>query len=127
MSALGQKQTFALQNGMSALPPNSGHVRCNSGCPLCANSGHSANRSITSLAREQHGRYGEAERLGSLEIDDELVLYWCLHWQIGRLLVLDDAVNVAGRAAVLVEDIAQGYKCPTPTTLRIFNCAERLP
>ena len=31
MSALGQKQTFT---------PNSGHVRCNLACPLCANSGH---------------------------------------------------------------------------------------
>ena len=30
MSALGQKQTFAVPNGMSALPPNSGHVRCKS-------------------------------------------------------------------------------------------------
>ena len=25
MSALGHKQTFAVQNGMSALPPKSGH------------------------------------------------------------------------------------------------------
>ena len=25
MSALGHKQTFAVQKGMSALPPNSGH------------------------------------------------------------------------------------------------------
>ena len=40
MSALGQKQTCAVQNGMSALPPKRGHVRCNSVCPLCANSGH---------------------------------------------------------------------------------------
>ena len=30
-----------MQTGMSALPPNSGHVRCNLGCPLCAKSGHS--------------------------------------------------------------------------------------
>ena len=27
MSALGQKQTFAAQQGMSALPPKSGHVQ----------------------------------------------------------------------------------------------------
>ena len=57
MSALGQKQTYAVQQPMSALlsiatakcgfakryvrlTPNSGHVRCNSECPLCANSGH---------------------------------------------------------------------------------------
>src|SRR5262245_54435261 len=56
MSALGQKQTCALQNVMSALhpiattkadfpknhvrfAPESGHVRCNGGCPLWAKSG----------------------------------------------------------------------------------------
>ena len=40
MSASGQKQTFAVQNAMSALPPESGHVRCKERCPLSANSGH---------------------------------------------------------------------------------------
>jgi len=40
MSALGQKQTFALQQVMSALPPKAGHVRCNWRCLLWANSGH---------------------------------------------------------------------------------------
>jgi hypothetical protein len=59
MSALGQKQTFAVHKGMSALrpiatakadmypvnghvrfTPESGHVRCKSLCPLWANSGH---------------------------------------------------------------------------------------
>jgi hypothetical protein len=56
MSALGQKQTFAVQNRMSALPPiatakadirpghvcftpESGHARCNSSCQR-AISGH---------------------------------------------------------------------------------------
>jgi hypothetical protein len=28
MSALGQKQTFAVQNGMSALPPKADIARC---------------------------------------------------------------------------------------------------
>src|SRR5262245_4002099 len=58
MSALVQKQTYAVQKRMSALPPiatakadignrhvcftpESGHVRCNYGCPLWAKSGHS--------------------------------------------------------------------------------------
>ena len=41
MSALGQKQTYAVQNGMSALPPKSGHMRCTCGCPL-GPSGHHA-------------------------------------------------------------------------------------
>ena len=67
MSALGQKQTCALQQAMSALHPiatakadsrkrscplypKSGHVRCTSPCPLCARSGHSPPHSITSSA-----------------------------------------------------------------------------
>ena len=40
MSALGQKQTFAMQNVMSALNPKSGHVQRTSRCPLCAKSRH---------------------------------------------------------------------------------------
>src|SRR5262245_21748754 len=60
MSALGQKQTCAAQNSMSALhpiatakakipkhghvrfTPESGHVQCTSTCPLWAKSGHGA-------------------------------------------------------------------------------------
>ena len=56
MSALGQKQTLAVQQGVSALPPkadiasatrrvrftHSGHWQCTSPCLLCANSGHPA-------------------------------------------------------------------------------------
>ena len=38
MSALGQKRTCAVQNGMSALPPKAD--MCGARCPLCANSGH---------------------------------------------------------------------------------------
>src|SRR5262249_6091976 len=68
--ALGQKQTCAVQNVVSALhpiatakakfgksghvcfTPESGHVRCNGGCPLWAKSGHPAvSHSITSSAR----------------------------------------------------------------------------
>ncbi len=59
MSALGQKQTYAPQKAMSALPPiatakadfrtqghvrstlESGHVHCDRPCLLWANSGHS--------------------------------------------------------------------------------------
>src|SRR5262249_55511751 len=44
-------------------------------------------------------------RLGSLEIDRQLVLVRRLHWQIGWLLALEDMVNVTSRAAVLIDNI----------------------
>src|SRR5262245_9853960 len=34
--------------------------------------------------------------LRGLEIDDKFVLVRCLHWQVGRLLSLEDAIYVAG-------------------------------
>ena len=62
--------------------------------------------SITSSARASSvGGTVEAERLRGLEIDDQLVLGRRLHRQVGRLLALENAVDVAGRAAVLVEKI----------------------
>jgi hypothetical protein len=68
MSALGQKQTCAVQTVMSALPPiatakadlakhhvrfppQSGHVQCNQGCPLCGTKRAFAAQSITSSER----------------------------------------------------------------------------
>src|SRR5262249_53711462 len=66
MSALGHKQTYAVQQPMSALPPiatakadirkrscirftpESGHGQRNSLCPLWANSGHRDDHSIAS-------------------------------------------------------------------------------
>ena len=56
-------------------------------------------------AGEQRRRHGEAERLGGLEIDHQLVLGRRLHRQVGRLLALEDAIDVAGRAPVLVDVI----------------------
>ena len=56
-------------------------------------------------AREQRRRHVEAERLGGLEVDHQLVLGRRLHRQVGRLLALEDAVDVAGGAPVLVDEI----------------------
>ena len=53
-------------------------------------------------AREQHRRHFEAERLGGLEVEHRLVLGRRLHRKVGRLLALEDAVNVGcstGRSA----------------------------
>ena len=40
MSALGQKQTFAVHQPMSALPPKAGHVQCTQPCLLWVKSRH---------------------------------------------------------------------------------------
>ena len=59
ISALGQKQTFAVQHVNVRFTPNSGHVRCNYVCLLWANSGHSAIHSITSSASSKNDSGGE--------------------------------------------------------------------
>ena len=56
-------------------------------------------------AGEQRGRHLEAEGLGGLEIDHQLVLGRRLHRKIGWLLALEDAIDIASRASVLVDKI----------------------
>jgi hypothetical protein len=48
-------------------------------------------------AGEQRGRDFEAESLRRLEIDHRFILRRSLHWQVGRLLALEDAIDVSGR------------------------------
>src|SRR5258708_1181978 len=55
-------------------------------------------------AGKQHLRHVEAEGLGGLEVDRKLELVRRLHRQVCRLLALEDAIDVAGRTAVLVDD-----------------------
>ena len=55
VSALGQKQTCAVHQPMSALPPESGHSSLRLACPLCANSGHAIFHSNNSSARPERG------------------------------------------------------------------------
>ena len=62
--------------------------------------------SITSSARaSSDGGTVEAERLGSLEVDHQFVLGRRLHRQVGGLLALEDAIDVAGGLPVLVDVI----------------------
>src|SRR5262249_59879615 len=62
-------------------------------------------------AAAQGQRHFEPERLGSPEVDHQLVLGWRLHRQVGRLLALEDAVDVAGGKTVSACRIdAEGYQ-----------------
>src|SRR5262249_31097008 len=67
--------------------------------------GRPAFHSITSSARASSRGHLEAERSRRFEVDDQLVLRWRLHRQIGWLLALQDAVDVTRRAPILIDEI----------------------
>ena len=50
--------------------------------------------------------HGNAERLGGLEIDDQLDFRWLLDWQVGRLLALENSAGVNAGQAVVFRFIA---------------------
>src|SRR6266566_3409069 len=64
---------------------------------------HAAKQLFDHLVSEllEMQRHLEAQRLGGLEIDDQLKLCRHLQWKIGRLLTLEDAVDVPCRQAKL--------------------------
>src|SRR5262249_51322048 len=122
MSALGQKPTCAAQNSMSAFTPNSERgfpQKVMSALPLkadmCSAHAHVCFGPIADIrphsidqfisAAEQRLRHDEAERLGGREVDYKLILGRRLHRQVGRLLALEDAIDIAGCASELFDQI----------------------
>src|SRR5262245_36313529 len=105
MSALGQKQTCAPHQPMSALPPKADM------CSATRDVRYGPKADIGYLfdhfvgAGEQRWRHGETKRLGGLKIDHQFVLGRCLHRKIGGLLALENAIDVAGCAPELVGEI----------------------
>ena len=52
---------------------------------------------------EKRWRHGKTKRPSGLKIDHQFKLGRRLHRQIGRLLALEDAIDIAGRLTVLVD------------------------
>ena len=57
-------------------------------------------------ADEQSGRHSKAERLGGLEIDEQLNFYRLLHRQIGWVVALENPTGVDTCLTVYVGDAA---------------------
>ena len=74
--------------------PESGHVQCNSACPLSANSGHRRlfDHLVGTLLEEQ--RNIEAERLGGLGVDGHLIFDRQLDGKLRRLCATENEIDV---------------------------------
>src|SRR5215831_16760347 len=77
---------------------------------LWAKSGHHLFDHLIGAGEYRRRNY-EAKRLGGLEIDYQLILGRRLHRKICWLFTLEDAIDVAGGAPVLVNKIGSiGYQ-----------------
>src|SRR5215475_1845171 len=93
MSALGQKQTCAPQNGMSALPPIATSIAFFDMSAFQERTSHGLfDHFVGGVEEPFRNRQGEC--LSGLEIDHELELGWLLHRQIGRLFTFKDAIDI---------------------------------
>src|SRR5262249_37149015 len=103
MSALGQKQTYAVHNGMSALPPKAdmcGATRDVRFGPK-ADIGSLFDHPVGALL-EMH-RHVEAKRLSGFQIDHQLEFDRSLDGKLTWLLALKDAIDIRGRSPKIID------------------------
>src|SRR5262245_59643246 len=89
-----QKQTFAVQKGMSALPPKAD--MCGALADVC----FGPKADITSLDHfvglgQQRGRNSKVKRLRGLEIDGELKFGGLLNRELSRFRSLENTINIS--------------------------------
>jgi hypothetical protein len=54
----------------------------------------------------EHGRRNcEAKSFRGFEINHQLVLIRRLHWEVSRLLALEDAIDITGGTPILIDEI----------------------
>src|SRR5262245_17273272 len=98
MSALGQKQTYASQKAMSALPPKAD--MCGANCNVC----FGPKAEVTPLFDHLVGQHEEVvwhfdpERPRSGEIDDEVEFGRLLDWEIAGLGPAQNLVHILSGA-----------------------------
>src|SRR5262245_2313953 len=106
MSALGQKQTCALQQPMSALPPKAdmcGAARDVRFGPKADSCSAAKKKSLFDqlVGDGEHARRnGEAKRPGSLEVDHELELGRLQDRQVGGFFALENPARVDAALAI---------------------------
>ncbi len=108
MSLLGPNRKSSMRAYVFRFAPESGRRATWSACPFRAIKRLMHRSKIAKLfdhlvsSGEDVRWYGESERLGSFEVDDQLVFCWRLNWKVGWLFAPEDAIDVAGRAPVLI-------------------------
>src|SRR6266478_2189491 len=87
--------------------PNNGHRQDTSACPFRANRTHAPQQRASLLdhlvgALLEMQRHVEAERLGGLEIDYQLELYWGLDRKLARLRAPQNLIHIRRRAPKII-------------------------
>ena len=73
-------------------------------------------------AAKERGRDFEAERLGGLEVDDELDFSGLLHWQVGRLVALENPASIVASQTVCIRNSASvAYQAAGRSKLAILE------
>ena len=110
MSALGHKRTFAVQKGMSALPPKADmcsatrDVRFVPIADSCMQQ-TSLFDHLVGARRLACSGHGEAERLGGLQVDVQLDFGGLLDRQVGGLVALENPAGIDAGQAICVRNV----------------------